>query len=387
VRVLFWWWQTIWATARKDIRIALAERSVMIQSVTLPVNYLIMMALFVLSGSHAPTAVVMADHGPYARQFLTALEQAHSFRLHVTTAAEAAQQMRQGTLVAVVTIPAGFDRAVTHGTPIAIPATINNLNQDLTDDAHRALRLAVATFYAHTRPAAMPIVTSETDAYPHDVGYIPFIAVSIIVIALMVGGMLQAGNAAAREWEQRTVKLQLLSPAHTWAILTGQTLGAFIVALPAGAVVMAGVVFVAGDHPASLPMAAGVSLLTLAVFVAAGTALGTAIKDRSALATLIRALPVPLFFLSGVFAPVTFETPAVRSIAVALPTHYAIVLEQAAFLRFATGTLPLGTDALILAGCFLVFLALASAALARSHLVPGTHGRAAGRHRVTGQPA
>src|SRR5215831_21208247 len=103
----------------------------MIQSITLPVNYLIMMSLFVLAGSHAPADVVMADHGPYARQFLTALEQTDTFRLHVTTAAQASQQMRQGTLVAVITVPAGFDRAVTHGARIGIPATINDLNQDL----------------------------------------------------------------------------------------------------------------------------------------------------------------------------------------------------------------------------------------------------------------
>jgi ABC-type multidrug transport system permease subunit len=150
--------------------------------------------------------------------------------------------------------------------------------------------------------------------------------------------------------------------------------------------VTAAVVFVTGDHPADLPLAAGVSLLTLAAFVAAGTALGVAIKDRAALATLIRAIPVPLFFLSGVFVPVSFETPAIRDLAAATPTHYAIVLEQAAFLHLATGTLPLGTDALILGACFLVFMVLASVALARSQLVPGTRCHPAGRHRLARQP-
>ena len=45
----------IWGCAPgKDIRSALTERSTLLQSVTLPVNYLIMMSLFVLAGSHAP---------------------------------------------------------------------------------------------------------------------------------------------------------------------------------------------------------------------------------------------------------------------------------------------------------------------------------------------
>ena len=202
----------IWGCARKDIRSALTERSTLVQSVTLPVNYLIMMSLFVLAGSHAPTAVVMNDHGPYARQFVTAMRQAQSFRLEITSAAAARQQMRAGNLVAVVTIPANFDQAVAHHQRMAIPVQVNNLDEDLTDDAHRAMRLVVTKFYAHADPRLVSIVTSERDAYAHDTGYIPFLAMSIIVIALMVSGLLQAGNAASREWENSTIKEVLLAP-------------------------------------------------------------------------------------------------------------------------------------------------------------------------------
>jgi ABC-2 type transport system permease protein len=355
--------RVIWGCAVKDIRSALTERSTLLQSVTLPVNYLIMMSLFVLAGSHAPTAVVMNDHGPYARQFVTAMRQAQSFRLEVTSAAAARQQLRAGTLVAVVTIPAAFDRAVARHRPMAVPVEINNLDQDLTDDAHRAMRLVITKFYAHADPGLVSIVTSETDAYARDTGYIPFLAMSIIVIALMVSGLLQAGNAASRDWENATIKELLLAPARPSQILAGRMLGALLVALPAAVVVLGVVVFVVGDHPARLALTGGVSLLTLAVFVAAGTALGTALKDRSALAILTRALPVPLFFLSGVFGPIGFQTGAVQGIATVLPIHYAIVLEQLGFKEFTTGTLAPATDALVLAGYLLTFICLSGIAL------------------------
>jgi ABC-2 type transport system permease protein len=357
------WLQALWGCAVRDIRAALTERSVLVQSVTLPVNYLIMMSLFVLAGSHAPTDVVMNDHGPYARQFVTAMRQAHSFRLDVVTAATARAQMRQGTLVAVVTIPAGFDQAIAQHELVAVPVQVNNLNEDLTDDVNRGMRLVVTTFYARADPGLVSIVAAGQDAYRKDTGYIPFLAISIIVIALMVSGLLQAGLAAARDWEAGTVKELLLSPARPSAILAGQMLGAFIVALPAAVVVLAVVVFVVGDHPANLALAGAVSVMTLSVFVAAGTALGLAIKDRSALAVLVRAIPVPLFFLSGVFGPITFQTVPVQATAAALPIHYATVLEQLAFKRFTTGTLTPGTDTLILAGYFVVFIGLATAGL------------------------
>ncbi len=46
----------------------------------LPMNMLILLSLFVLAGSNAPTAVVMEDRGPYAQAFYQAMSQAHSFR-------------------------------------------------------------------------------------------------------------------------------------------------------------------------------------------------------------------------------------------------------------------------------------------------------------------
>ena len=355
--------RVIWGCAWKDIHSALTERSTLIQSVTLPVNYLIMMSLFVLAGSHAPNAVVMNDHGRYAGQFVAAMRQAGSFRLEVTSAATARRQLRAGTLVAVVTIPAGFEQAVARHQRMAIPVEVNNLDEDLTDDAHRAMRLVVTKFYAHADPALVSVVASEQDAYRHDTGYIPFLAMSIIVIALMVSGLLQAGNAASRDWENSTIKELLLAPARTWEVLAGRMLGAFLVAVPAAVVVLGVVVFVVGDHPARLALTCGVSLLTLAVFVAAGAALGTAIKDRSALAVLTRALPVPLFFLSGVFGPIGFQTGVVQGIATVLPIHYAIVLEQLGFKWFITSTLSPATDAAILAGYLAVFICLSGIAL------------------------
>jgi ABC-type multidrug transport system permease subunit len=320
------------------------------------------MSLFALSGSAAPTAIVLLDHGYYAQQFVTSMQKSDSFRLHVETAQQANAQLHQGTLVAVVTVPANFDSAVARNQPVQIPMQVNNIDQDLTDDVQRAIRLSVTTFYSQTNPQAVSIVTSEHDQYPSDTGYIPFLAITITVIALMVSGLLQAGNAAAREFEKGTIKELLLAPARPWAILLGRMLGAFLISLPAGVIVVGVVILVVGV-PADFLLVVGVCLLNLAVFVAAGTAFGLMIRDRSAFTILIRAIPVPLFFLSGVFAPLTFQTRAVYATGVWLPVHYAVVLEQLAFKGFRTGTLSPAIDALVLFGYVIVFVLLAGVAL------------------------
>jgi ABC-type transport system involved in multi-copper enzyme maturation permease subunit len=353
----------IWAIAVKDMKIAFGERMSMIQAITLPVNYLVMMSLFVLAGSNAPAAVVMTDHGSYARQFVAAMERSHTFRITVESQAEADAQMQAGTLVAEVTIPADFDQVIEHHQRMMIPVMINNLNEDLTTDAHRGIRLALASFYAAVSPGQVPVTVTDHDTYSQDTGYIPFLALSIVVIALMVAGMLQAGNAAAREYEQSTIKGLFLAPVRSWQILAGRILGAFIVSLPAVAVVLAVVVLIVGDRPDRLALAVGVALLTLAVFCAAGVALGTITRDRSLVAILTRAVPVPLFFLSGVFAPLSFQTGTVQAIGEVLPVHWAVVLTQFAFKGFLTGTVSLADDAVILAGYLAVFVAVAAVAL------------------------
>src|SRR5260370_29472126 len=97
--------RVIWACMKKDTKSALTERVFTIISVFLPVNFLILFSLFVISGGQAPTAVVMQDRGPYAQQFYDSMAHAHSFILRTTTASEAENLIQAGRIVAVVPMP------------------------------------------------------------------------------------------------------------------------------------------------------------------------------------------------------------------------------------------------------------------------------------------
>jgi ABC-type transport system involved in multi-copper enzyme maturation permease subunit len=288
--------------------------------------------------------------------------------------------MQAGKLVTMVTIPAGFDQAVARHQQMMVPVMFNNLNQDLWDDGTRGIRLALASFYASASPGQVPVTVTEHDQYPQDTGYIPFLALSVVVIAVMVAGLLQAGNATAREYEQSTIKGLLLAPVRPWQVLAGRMLGAFLMSLPALAAVLAVVVLAVGDHPARVWLALAVAALTLAVFVPAGVLLGTVTRDRQLVAIFTRGIPVPGFFLSGVFAPLSFQTRAVQDIGQLMPVHWAIVLAQFAFSGFGTGTLPLRADAAILAGYLLAFTAASAAAFRLTRRARGTAPQ--GRHAL-----
>ncbi|GAC1374608.1 MAG: ABC transporter permease [Ktedonobacteraceae bacterium] len=360
--------RVIWACAKKDIRTALTERLFTIIGVFIPLNFLILLSLFVLAGSNAPTAVVMQDSGPYAQQFYTAMSQAHSFRLQHASANEANSLLAAGKIVAVVTIPADFDARVQQNQPVQVDVAINNLNTDFTADIRRAVPLSITTFYAKAFPRVVTVTPSEHDAYRQDTDYVPYLAVSILVVGVVVGGLLQSGTAAAREWERETMKELLLSPASRGAMLLGKMLGAFLMSLASIVVVLAVLVLGLGVYPVHWGEVIGFTLLTLIIFVALGTLLGTLIKQRQALTALALGTALPLFFVSGPFGPISFGTQATQVIAQIFPVYYAIVLEQHAFRNFTLNTLGIQLNILILCGYALAFLALATLALRRSTL-------------------
>ena len=358
--------RVIWACMKKDIRVSLTDRVFVILGVFLPVNFLVLFSLFVLSGGQAPTAVVMNDTGPYAQQFYQSMAGAHSFRLQRANKDEATSLIEAGRIVAVVTIPPNFDTQIKNNQPVTVDVRINNLNTDFTNDIRRAVPLSITSFYAKAFPNVVTIVPQEQDQYQQDTDYIPYLTVSILVIALVVGGLLQSGTSAAREWENSTMKELLLSPASRWAVVTGKMLGALVMSLASVVVVLAVLIFIIGVRPLHWGAVIGFTLLTLAIFIALGTLLGTLLKQRQAFTGLAFGLAIPLFFISGAFGPISFNVPIIQVIAQIFPVYYAIVLQQYAFHGFALNTYGVTANTLILCGFALGLILLSALVLRRS---------------------
>jgi ABC-2 type transport system permease protein len=358
--------RVLWACARKDIHTALADRVFSILGLFLPLEVLILMSLFVLAGSNAPTAVVMGEQGPYAQAFYDAMSHAHSFRLQQASAAEAHNLINAGQIVAVVTIPPDFDARIQANQPVQIDVEVNNLNTDFTNDIRRAVPLSITSFYAKAFPNVVTITAQEQDLYPQDTDYVPYLGVSILVIALMIGGLLQAGIGSAREWENATIKEMLLSPASRWAIMGGKMLGAGLISLGSTALVLAVLILAVGVVPVHLSEALAVTLLILVIFIALGTLLGTLLKQRQPVLAIAFGTSIPLFFLSGAFGPISFTTPIIQALAKIFPVYYAIVVEQHSFHGFTLNTYGLAGNLLILGGYAIALMALAALVLRRS---------------------
>jgi ABC-2 type transport system permease protein len=358
--------RVIWACMKKDIKSALTERAFTIVGTLVPLNILILLSLFVIGGGYAPTAVVMEDTGPYAQQFYHAMSTAHSFVLQKVSATEASDLIQGGRIVAVVTIPADFDARIRQNQPVQVGVEINNLNTDFTNDIRRAVPLSITSFYAKAFPHVVTVAPAEHDFYHQDTDYIPYLTVSILVIGMVLGGVLLSGTAAAREWEHETMKELLLSPASRWSMVVGKMLGAFVISCASLVIVLVVLIFLIGVWPVHWGEVIAFSVLTMTIFIAFGTLLGTLLKNRQPVAALAFGVSIPLFFLSGAFGPISFTTVPLQVLAQLFPIYYAIVLQQHAFHNFTLNTYGLGGNILVLCAYALALIILAAIVLRRS---------------------
>ncbi len=355
----------LWACVKKDFHISLTERIFLITLIMIPLQYLLLFIIFVMPSDHAPTAVVMLDHGTYAQQLFDSMGRANSFRAFQATPQDAANQMKAGKIVAIVTIPADFDTRVQHKQEVPVSVQINNLDTDFTDDLRRAVPLSITLFYAKAFPKLVSITPHETDWYKQDTGYIAYITVSVFVLALAIGGAIQSGTSWAREWELGTMKELLLSPAPRWALIVGKMIGSFLIALVAACIVLLVLVFALKSHPKHLGDMAVYTLLTLLIFSSLGTLIGTIARQRRLITTIVLGSSLFFFFISGPLGPPSFDTLTINFISRLTPLAYAIAGMQYAFHNFNTNTLGYW-NAVVLAGFAACFTLLAVVVLRRS---------------------
>src|SRR5215469_13132062 len=356
----------IWACMQKEIQSALTQRIGMIIGVILPVNFLILMSLFAISGGLAPTAVVLQDTGPYARAFYDAMAHAHSFRLQTASAQEAQGLIQAGKIVAVVTIPADFDTRVRQNEPVQVNVQINNLNTDFTNDIRRAVPDVITQFYqAQGGKSPIQVTLAEQNLRLQDIQLFQYSAMPLILLLLVVSGLVSSSLAAAGEWETRTIKELLLSPATSGAIILGKVLTGFVTTMALGVLVL-GVGDVLGwVQPTGVYWLPVLLILALVALFSAGlgVALGALLQRIQLVGSAAIVMALYLFFLTGGTAVLAFDPGWLQTVATFVPLYYGRhALEMAIFYQSSD---QLGRDVLVLAASALLTVGLGILAMRR----------------------
>jgi len=300
--------------------------------------------------NHVTIGIVVEDHGPRATDLQHELAAAPALRLQTyRDRAELTRAVRTTAVAAGVVVPAGYDRDLDAGRPVAVP-----LVSDPSKSATGAVRSAVSSVVARENTIAMAARASAASGGS---------AASALAAARTIAGQTAGGLRVTRvsvrgratklpsgfNWTAptelvlfvfisslvaggRVVQLRtaglasraLAAPIGASTFLLGELLGSYLVALAQGLiiVVLGATVFHVdwGAFPATLAVVAAAALVATAL----GVTLGSLLRTEEQAAALGPPLGIGLAMLGGCMWPLAIVGRTMRAIGHLTPQSWAV---------------------------------------------------------------
>lgn len=360
----------ILAIVRKDISVWLRQPTSIAATVLPAIAFMVILYFGAQAVGRNPVALVVQDSGPHAQELVNILSDSGAFKVGMITITpqKAEDALKQVKVAAVITIPSNFDAAYNTQKPDPVTIHINNLNLDFTNDLRRSLPAAITEFYAEKgNSSPIQIHIKETDLRSQDIDLLRFELVPNLVLLLTTAGIVNAGLATAREWEDSTIKELLLAPISKTTLIAGKLLSGWITTLLIASVVL--LVGAASGYLRPEGTIYWISTLVIVLLIALASAgLGVAIGAASRRFQRVTAIGIPLsidlFFLSGGITVAAFLPAWLQTIAHFVPTFYGTHALQMAI--FYGSTEGLALDLSILGATALVAGVLGVLSLRRS---------------------
>jgi ABC-2 type transport system permease protein len=317
--------------ARAEFSQLLKSPLLIILTVIESITFIFLVNFFGTTGAFAPTALINKDKGEYGEIFVETLRNAHhSFDLKFMDEESAKEGVKDGNLVAIVTIPENFTSAIKKGNTVAVDVVVNNIDTDMTADIQRAMPAAITKFGQKLQLPGIHVETKEIDLIDHDTGFVPYLVVSALALsAFIVSGILSA-ITVAREFETGTIKIISVSPVHPLIPLFGRVLATSAISIVT--MIIAACIVIFGHHviPVHPIQMALTLILCVIIFGCIGASIGIALKRSLPVASLIFGIALPLYLFSGAYEPERFDGNILWGSTHFFPLYYAIgILEHA----------------------------------------------------------
>ena len=344
-----------WLICRKDLKARLRDRSAVLIGIVVPLGLaFIFNAIFSgISGASnvISLGVVNADHGLASQQFtsqvLPAVGRSGLITIHTEPSLARARALAaNGTLAAVIVIPAGFSARVQANQPASMQV-IGNVDAPISAEVARSIaesyaadlnriRLSVATVVANggtaqvqalaarAAAAAAPVAVADVSAQTKELNQKSFFAAGMAVFFLFF--TVQFGvTSLLEERNDGTLARLLAAPISRVSILGGKLLTSFLLGAISMAVLVAATTVLFGARWGN-PVGVTVLIVT-AIMAATGimALIATVARNAEQAANWQSVVAVILGLIGGTFFPVALA-PGVLS-------KITFVAPQAWFLR------------------------------------------------------
>ncbi len=347
--------RAIWVILRKDIRVWLRQPTNIAATILPSLSFLLVGALGAAAVGRSPVALVNLDTGAKGIQMVQIFHNADVFRVTDTTPGQAKKMLDDIDVAAIITIPAGFTQHVNAHERVPIDVTVNNLNLDFTNDIRRSVPDVITQYYqAQGSGSPIKITMNEQNLRSRDVELFEYGVIPTLVLLLTISGLINGSLATAREWESRTVKELLLSPAARGAIIAGKVLASFVITFCLGMIVLLLGYAFGWTRPVGIYwLTALLTMALIALFSSGlGVAIGAALQRIQVVIGISINVALYLFFLAGGIGVLSFEPNWLQNLAAFVPLTYGRhALEMAIFYsssdRFGLDTIILALSALV----------------------------------------
>lgn len=294
-----------------------------------------------------PTALVSLDNGRYTRTIVSALANTGYFRFvrEASSVAEADELIERGQVQFVVTIPAGFERALVRGERPQLLIEADATDPSATGNALAAVNQALTTALAYDLQgvtadlaSAPPAVDVRIQRRFNPEGITAFnIVPGLLGVILTMTMVLMTGLAMTRERERGTFENLLATPALPVEVMTGKIVPYILIGL-----IQVTLALLAARYIFSVPIEGSLLLLygVVLVFIAANLTLG--ITFSSIARNQLQAMQMTFFFflpsilLSGFMFPFRGMPEWAQVIGSVLPLTHFLVLVRGILLKGTT---------------------------------------------------
>ncbi|MBS0372773.1 MAG: ABC transporter permease [Proteobacteria bacterium] len=283
---------------------------------------------------HLPTAVVMADPGPFSRAWVAAMRNSDYFTIVGSVdERQATALLDRSEVQFVVTFPPGFNRDLVRGKPPTLLVEADATDPMATGGAISVLNKLGAEVFAADLPGLQPPASPLVDLRIHrrynPEGVTAYnIVPGLMGVILTMTMVLMTGLAMTRERERGTFENLLATPATPLEVMTGKIVPYILIGL-----IQVTLILLAARWIFDVPMHGNLLLLygVVLVFICANLTLG--ITFSSIARNQLQAMQMTFFFflpsmlLSGFMFPFRGMPDWAQTIGNVLPlTHFLILV-------------------------------------------------------------
>jgi ABC-2 type transport system permease protein len=302
------------------------------------------------SASDVPALLDNRDHSPLSESFISQLRSDNTFRLKESNTIHAQPDLLKAGVKAAIIIPQGWGASLKNGDPLAIPLYLDGSDTNTADELKGRLQQDLGEFQKKQRDEMIESLPDEVielgkqlpvdvrksfvssmtqwDVEPHVLynprqRFIDYVVPGIIGLILQLLTVTLTACTISREREGGTLSQLMVTSLRRGEVVTGKMLPYLIISI----ILIVIVFVVAGWHFNVRFHDYGLLSLICLLFLLCSLGLGLLISTFSRTQTQAIQLSVffllPVFVLSGAFAPLERLPQAIRYLSECFPlTHF-----------------------------------------------------------------